>query len=133
MLDAQQWRLVSDIETTLCQNKAKAITVVKAHYAGTIYEVKALYAMAIREVETNCSTSIMEVEGGYSTAVREVEATCTAHALDLQQAHGEVIWALESEAIKEDGWACQSFLWACGVALWAFPTEALGILMYPNY
>ena len=74
-------------------------------------------AMVIREAETNCSTSIMKAEGGHSTVVREVEATCVAHTLDLQQAHGEAIRTLESKATGEDGWAHQSFLWACGVAL----------------
>ena len=51
-----------------------------------------------------------------------------AHTLDLQQAHGEAIRALESKAIKEDGQAHQSFLQACRVALWACPAESLGIL-----
>ena len=133
LLDIQQWRLVSDIETTLHQNKAKAaedIKIVKACYAGTICEAKAMYAMAIREAETNCSTSIMEAEGGHSTVVREVEATYVPCALDLQWAHGEAIRTLESEAIKEGGRACQSFLQACGAVLQACPTESLGILMY---
>ena len=96
LLDARQWRLILDIETTLHQNEAKAakaIKIVKACYAGTIYEAKAMYVMAIREAETNCSTSIMEVEGGHSTAVREVEATCAVCTLDLQQAHREAIRA----------------------------------------
>ena len=87
--------------------------------------------MAIREAETSCSTSVMEVEGGHLTVIRDVEATCVAHTLNLQQAHGEAIRTLENEAIKEEGQACQSFLWACGVALWACPPESLGILMYP--
>ena len=69
--------------------------------------------------------------GGCSTAVREVEATCVACTLNLQQAHGEAIRALESEAIEEDGQACQSFLQACRVALWAYPAETLGMLKYP--
>ena len=133
-LHAQQWRLISNIETTHHQNKAKAaeaVKLVQACYAGTIHEAEAIYTMAIREAETNHSTSIMEAEGGHLTTAREVEATCVAHVLDLQQAHREAIRALESEAIKEDGWVYQSFLWACRAALWACPAEALGILMYP--
>ena len=38
--------------------------------------------------------------------------------------------ALESEAIKKEGWAYQTFLQACGAALQACPMEALGVLMY---
>ena len=134
LLDAHQWRLISDTETALHQNEAKAtktIKVVKAYYMATICEAEDLHVMAIREAETNCSTSIMEAEGGHVTAIREVEAACVAHALDLQQTHGETIWALENEAIKEDRWAHQSFLQACRVALWTCPVEALGVLMYP--
>ena len=105
-LDAHQWRLVSDTETTLHQNEAKAseaIKVVKACYATSILETEALYVSVIKEVEANYSTSIMEMEGGHVTAMQDVKAACTAHAFDLQQAHGETIWALESEAIEEDG------------------------------
>ena len=54
-----------------------------------------------------------------------------AHAFDLQQAHGETIQALESQTIKEDGQAHQSFLQASGVVLQACPAEVLGVLMYP--
>ena len=133
-LDANQWRLVSDTETALCQNEAKAseaIKVVKACYVTLIHEAEALYMAAIREVEANHSTSILEVEGCHTTAVKEVEAVCVAHAFDLKQAHGETIWALESEAIKEDRQAWQAFLQACRVALQACPAEALGVLMHP--
>ena len=98
---------------------------------ASIHEAKAPYVVAIREAETNCSTPIMELEGGHTTAIREVEVACMTHAFDLQRAHGETILALESKAIKEDGWAHQSFLWACGVALQACHMEALGVLMYP--
>ena len=120
LLDAQRLRLISDIETALHQNKAKAtkaIKIVKSHYVGTICEDEAVYAMAIREAETSCSTSIMEAEGGHSTAVREVKATCVAYTFDLQQAHREAIMALKSKAIEEDGQACQFFLQACRAAL----------------
>ena len=47
---------MSDIETTLHQNEAKAaeaIKIVKTCYVGTISEAEARYVMAIREVETN--------------------------------------------------------------------------------
>ena len=118
LLDAQQWRLISDIETTLCQNEAKAaevIKIVKACYAGTIHEAKAMYAMAIREVETNCSTSIMEMEGGHSTDVRDVEATCVAHALNLQQAHGEAIRTLKMRPSRRMGGLTNL---CCGPAEW---------------
>ena len=73
----------------------------------------------------------MEAEGAHMTAVREAEAACAAHTFDLQQAHGETMQALESEAITEEGWAHQSFLWVCRAALKACPAEALGVLMYP--
>ena len=79
-LDAQWWRLMSDIETELHQNEAKAtkaIKILKACYTGTIHEAEAMYAMAIREVETNCSTSIMEAEGGHLTAVRDRSYMCS--------------------------------------------------------
>ena len=133
-LDAHWWRLISDTGTTLCQNEAKAskaIKEVKAHCAASVLEAEALYAEAIREAETTHSTSIMEAEGGCVTAVREVVAACVAPAFDFQQAHGETMWALESEAIGEDGQAQQSSLQAYGTALQACPTEALGVLMYP--
>ena len=96
-----------------------------------MHEAEALYAAAIREAEANCSTSIMEAEGGHVTAIREVKAACVTCTFDLQQAHREMIWALESEAIEEDGKAQQSFLQACRVAFQACHTEALGVLMYP--
>ena len=134
LLDVHQWRLISDTETALHQNAAKAskaIKEVKAHCVASIYEAEALYAVVIREVETTHSISIMEVEGAHMTAVREAEAACMAHTFDLQQAHGETMQALEIEAIEDDRWACQSFLQACGVALQACPVEALGVLMYP--
>ena len=38
---------------------------------------------------------------------------------------------LEEEALEVEKSACQSFLWACGVALQACPNEALTKLMYP--
>ena len=78
-VDANRWRLISDTETALHQNEAKAsetIKVVKAHYATSIHEAKALYAAAIREVEANHSTSIMEAEGGHANAIRKVKAAC---------------------------------------------------------
>ena len=87
--------------------------------------------MAIREVETTCSASILEVEGDHATRVREVEAACMTHAFDLQWTHKDDMQTLESEAIKEEGRAHQSFLQASGIALQACPAEALGVLMYP--
>ena len=121
-----------DTETTFHQNEAKAseaFRVGKVHYVISINEAEALYAAAIRETEANCSTSIMEVEGGHMTANGEVEAVCMACAFNLQQAHGETIRALESEAIEEDGQAQQSFLLTCRVALQVCSTEAPGVLM----
>ena len=115
-LDAQQWRLISDIETALHQKEAKAaeaIKIAEAHYVGTICKAKAMYAMAIREAEISHSTSIMEVEGSCLTAIRYIEATCAACTLDLQQAYGKAIRNLENEAIEEEGWDHQSFLQAC--------------------
>ena len=54
-LDTWQWRLVSDIETTLHQNEAKAteaFKIVKAHYTATICEAEVMYTMAIRQATT---------------------------------------------------------------------------------
>ena len=39
--------------------------------------------------------------------------------------------ALEDKALEEQRHSCQSFLWACGVALQACPHKALGIFTYP--
>ena len=130
-LDALWQRLISDTETTLHQNEAKAIQEVKTCCTASIHEAEALHAAAIREAETTHSISIMEAEeGACMTAVREAEAACVAHAFALQQVHGETMWALESDAIKEEGWGHQSFLQACG-ALQACLAESLGVLMYP--
>ena len=73
----------------------------------------------------------MEAEGAHVIAVREAEAACATHAFNLQQAHGETMQSLESEAIKEERQDHQSFLWDCRAALQACPTEALGVLMCP--
>ena len=71
------------------------------------------------------------MESAHMKAVREAEATSVAQASKLPQVHQETMQTLEEEAIKEKECAHQSFLWACGTALQACPTEDLGILMYP--
>ena len=52
-------------------------------------------------------------------------------ASKLQWQHQEAMQNLEEEALEVEKDACQSFLWACGVALQACPNEALAKLMYP--
>ena len=107
-LDTCQERLVSDTETTLHQNEAKAskaVKGVKACCTASIHEAEALYVAAMWESETAHSISIMKVEGACTTAAREAEAACMAHAFNLQQAHRETMQALEREVIKEEGGA----------------------------
>ena len=94
-------------------------------------DAEAAYATAMRKVETAHSTSTSEAEAAHATTVRKAEAASVAQAWKLQQTHQETMQNLEDEALEVEKHACQSFLWACGVALQACPNKALGKLMYP--
>ena len=116
------------------QNEIKtseAIREVKACHAGTIGNAKFTYVTAMRKLEAAHSATTSKGETTCASAVRKVEAASATEASKLQQAQQEAMWNLEDEALKVEKCACQSFLWACGAALQAFPNEALGKLMYP--
>ena len=139
-VDACQWRLISETEIAHHQNETKtseAIKEVKAHYMATLSDDEAAYVAAIREAEAThsasareadaCTTAVREAEVIHATALREVEVICATAVREaeaasvvqtskLQQIHHETMQTLEDEANDEEKHACQSFLWACGVA-----------------
>ena len=133
-VDACQWRLISESEIAHCQNETKALEVIngiEACYSAVLCNTEAVYTAAMREAEATHLASAREVEATHATMVREAEATRAAQTSKLQQTHLETMRALEDEALKEERCSHQSFLLAHGVALQAWPNEALGILMYP--
>ena len=139
-LAASQRKQVSDFETTLHQNEAKATKAIreaKTHCEAAIREVEACCTTHIREAEayctthirqaeTHCATTITEVEACCATDIREEEPCCADHAHSIQQLHAEGMQCLETEAMEEEGIDHLSFLTACGVALQACPPENMG-------
>ena len=69
-IDTHWRKQVSDFETAICQNEAKATEAIR--------EVKAHYGAVIREVEAHHAMTIRKAEGCSSTAILEVEACCAA-------------------------------------------------------
>ena len=78
-IDAHQWKLVSKLGMTLCQNKSKTEESTK--------EAKSLCVHSIREAEANCAHSIKEAEAHCSTAIKEAEAWGASQASSIQQSH----------------------------------------------
>ena len=111
-MGSHQRRLVSNTETTLHQNEAKA-------------------AKAIKEAKAQCAAMIWDAEATCTVIIREAETACVGHTHILQQSHGESMQDLEHEAIDKEGWDCQSFLEACRAALQACPPEAHRVFMFP--
>ena len=139
-LDAHQRKQVSDFETTLSQNKAKATEAIrdaKAYCKAAIREAEACctthsreaeayHATHIRKAEAHCTTTIMEAEVCCATDIREAESHCVDHAHSIQQLHAEGMQHLEKEAMEQEGRDCLCFLATCGVALQTCPLEAHG-------
>ena len=133
-VDASWHRLISESEIAHCKNEtkaSKAINGVEAHYMVALCNTEAIYAAAMRWEEAAHSASTREVEATHTTVVREEEAARAAQTSKLQQTHWETMQALEDEALEEERYSHQSFLWACGVGLQACPNKALGKCMYP--
>ena len=134
LVDAHQQRIISEMKVAHYKNEIKtseAIREVKAHYAAALSDAESAYGTAMRKVEAAHSAFTSEVEAKHATAIRKAEAASVVQALKLQQVHQETMHNVEDEALEVEKHACQSFLWACGVALQACPNEALGKLMYP--
>ena len=93
-------------------------------------DAEVTYVAATWEEEAACSASAMEAEVICATAVRKAEVASVAQTSKLQQAHQETIQTLEEKTIKEEKCGYQSFLWDCGVAIWACPNKSHGVLMY---
>ena len=66
----------------------------------------------------------------HTDAIKEAELCCTTAACILQQTYWENVLTLEHEAKAEEGWDCQAFIEAFGVALWACLPKTWGALMY---
>ena len=133
-IDAHWQRIMSEMAVAHCQieiKTSKAIREVKASYVAALGNPETAYVNTMRKVETAHSTSTSEAETACATAVRKAEDASAVQALKLQQTHQETMWNLENEALEVEKHACQSFLWACGIAIQACPNEALGKLMYP--
>ena len=94
--------MVLDTETTFHQNEART--------AKAIKEVRAHCAAVIWDAEDTCTATIREAETAYT------DCTCTKNQTESMQ-------DIERKAIEEEGWDCQSFLNACGVALQACPPK----------
>ena len=135
LIDTHHWRIISETEVGHCQNEinlAEAIREVKAKYTTMIGDAESAYATAMRKAEATCSASTSEVEVICTTRGREAEVANVVQASKLQWQHQEAIQDLEEEALQVEKHSCQSFLQACGVAIQAFPNEALGKLMFPS-
>ena len=83
-------------------------------------------ATCIKEAKANCAYTIAEAENCCSVAIRKVESHGTKQAHSIQQAHAEGMQHLETEAIREEGKDCLSFLATCGAALQASPPKPMG-------
>ena len=132
--DTCHQRIISMTEVSHHQNEinlAEAIREVKARYDATISDAKSTYATAIRKAEAACSASTSEVKVIHATRIRKAEAVNVVQASKLQCQHQEAMQNLEEEALEVEKHSWQSFLQACGAALQACPTNALGKLMYP--
>ena len=66
-----------------------------------------------------------------SETIKEAEVCHATTACALQQAHGDSVLALESEVKAEEGWDCQAFVEAFGVAMCACLPESHGALLHP--
>ena len=133
-VDTRHQRIISETKVGHCQNEintAEAIREVKARYASTIGDAESAYMTPMRKAEATHSASTSEVEVICATRVRKAEAVNVVQGSKLQQEHQKAMQNQEEEALEEEKHSCQSFLWACGVALQAYPSEALGKLMYP--
>ena len=76
-------------------------------------------------------SAIREAETQYEVTVKEAETHHTTEAHDLEQSHKESVLKLECKALVEEGHDHQTFVEACGTAVWACPAKAHGALMYP--
>ena len=134
-IDAHQQRIMSETKFAHHQNEIKtykAIREAKASYMAALNNAKAVYVTAVRKAETACSTSTSEVEAAHTTTVRKPEAVSAVQASKLQQTHQATMQNLEDGALYVEKNTCQSFPQACGVALHACPSKALGKLYVPH-
>ena len=96
-----------------------------------IGDAKTTYGTAIRKAEAAHLASTSRAEVTRATGIRKAKATNAVQASKLQQQHQEAMQNLEEEALKEEKFTHQSFLWTCEGALQACPNDALAKLMYP--
>ena len=82
-VDACWWKLVSEFNMALCQNKSKT--------EESIREAKALCTHSIRKAEANCGHSIKEAEVHCSTAISKAETQGASQASSIQQSHAKGI------------------------------------------
>ena len=143
-LDTHWREQVSDFETALHQNKAKATEAIReakslcgtaireadAHHATHIREAEAYCTTHIREAEAHCATTIMEVEAHCATDIREAEplcascplhptVTCRRYAASRDRNHGR---GGERQPLLPN------HLWSSTASQ---SPEACGVLMYP--
>ena len=145
LLDAHQWKQVSDFEMALCQNKSETTKAIKeaktpcayaireaeAHCTMLISEAETWHTTCIKEAKANCATIMAEVENGCSMAIRKVGSHSAKQAHSIQQSHGIGMQGPEAEVIKKEGKYCLSFLTACGADLWASSLKDHRVLVTP--
>ena len=119
-IDAHCQRIISETEVSHCQNEinlAETIREVKVRHAAAISDAKSAYMTAMRKVDAMHSASTSEVEIICATGVMKAEAANAVQASKLPWQHQEAMQNLEEEALEVEKHSCQSYPWACGVAL----------------
>ena len=82
--------------------------------------------LAVQLNEAQAVEAIKEAEVCHAATIKDAQVHCATTACVLQQTHRENMLMLEHKAKAEEGWDCQAFMEAFGVALQACPSKPVG-------
>ena len=125
-IDACRWRAMWELGMELCQNKSQATESTKeakAVCSRVALNAKTACTVVVKEAKTTQAHIIWEAKATCSTAIRNVKAQRASQAESLQREHGNVMWDLEEQVIREETRSQADFLSACQVALYTSPPD----------
>ena len=141
-IDTRRQRAVWELGIVLCQNESEVATSIKeakAVCSQVALNAQTTCSQLILKAKTDCLAAVKKAKTTKSHLVQEAEATCSkaicevkpqkvSQAALFQKEHGNYMWDLEEQAIREESRSYNDFLSTCQVILYNSPPELKGAL-----
>ena len=104
-IDAHRQRSIWVLGMELCQNESqatKSTKEAKAVCSWKTLDAKTAYSVAVKKAKTTQACIILEAKAACLPAIRDVKAQRASQAKSLQREHGNVMWNLEEQVIREE-------------------------------